>query len=37
VLALVCLPSGPCAASWIYLGSGSLVPLVGEVVQYYPC
>ena len=25
----VCLPSGPCAALWIYLGSGSLAPLVG--------
>src|ERR1700676_2638391 len=24
----VCLPSGPCIAFWIYLGSGSLVPMV---------
>jgi hypothetical protein len=37
VPALVCLPSGPSVASWIYLGSGSLGPLVGKVVQYYPC
>src|ERR1700674_1410309 len=24
----VCLPSGPCVTFWIYLGSGSLVPMV---------
>ena len=29
VPAPVCLPSGPCVALWIYLGSGSLAPLVG--------
>src|SRR5882762_2911112 len=27
VPAPVCLPSGPCVALWIYLGSGSLAPL----------